>query len=180
MTGTKDETLPNANTILQKMQQEYEALMATVKRLNEAQIAESSMPTDWSVKDHLAHLAVWSMGIVALFNLESRWDAMGLDPAFAEGNGDYDALNAVIYEQHKNRAWSEVLAFFNASHQQFTDKIEAASDEGLLKPYGDYNPAAVRGKDKPIVYWVIGDSYEHYAEHHQWIREMLTQKGWLA
>src|SRR5687768_10007018 len=33
----------------------------------------------WSVKDHLAHLAMWEVGMAALLRRQPRWEAMGLD-----------------------------------------------------------------------------------------------------
>src|SRR5688572_25512497 len=49
----------------------------------------------WSVKDHLAHLAMWEVGMAALLRKQPRWEAMGLDRE-AVAQHDTHVMNAII------------------------------------------------------------------------------------
>ena len=43
------------------------------------------------------------------------------------------------------------------------------SDDDLQKPYSHYQPTDPDER-RPVVGWVAGNTYEHYAEHIDWIK----------
>ena len=53
------------------------------------------------------------------------------------------------------------------------DALAPLSDEDLQRPYSDFDPAATQGADRPIIGWIVGDTYDHYDEHRGWIEELL-------
>jgi hypothetical protein len=171
--------LPHTSeSFLLLMEEQRHALMETVRALSDDQIAAPSTPTEWSVKDHLAHLAVWAAGMVALLKKENRWEAMGLDPQFVYHTEGYDEINALIYHQHKDRSLPHVLTYFNNVHGQLSHAIRHLHHEELYQTYSYYQPDEP-GEDsgEPIIKWLVSNSYGHYAEHLAWIQEMIAEKG---
>ena len=49
-----------------------------------------------------------------------------------------------------------------------------SSDADLRKTYSHYQPDEP-GEDsgEPIMRWVAGNTYEHYAEHQEWIEALI-------
>jgi hypothetical protein len=172
--------IPHTNEdFLLQLEEQRHLLMETVRALSDEQITAPSTPTDWSVKDHLAHLATWTLGMVALLKKENRWEAMGLDPEFVYHAEEFDELNALIYHQHKNQSLPRVLTYFNEIHGQFAHAVRHIHYEDFYQTYSHYQPDEP-GEDsgEPIIKWLISNSYGHYAEHLEWIREMVVRKGW--
>jgi hypothetical protein len=46
------------------------------------------------------------------------------------------------------------------------------SSNDLLLPYCHYQPS--EAEERPVLEWVAGNTYEHYAEHTGWIKEKLA------
>jgi hypothetical protein len=153
--------------------------METVRALTDEQITAPVDEQHWSVKDHLAHLTAWEAGMVALLKKENRWESMGLEPRFVENTEGYDAINARLYERHKDEPLDEVLTRFNDTHGQLADAVRDAGDEGIHMSYSIYAPGET-GDDSgdPVLNWLIGNSYGHYAEHLMWIKERIAEQGW--
>ena len=131
-------------------------------------------PTDaagWSVNDHITHLAVWEQGIVALLNRQDRREAMGLDEAAWESH-DYDVMNAVIRDREAGRSLDEAIQFLRDVHGQLVARISAMTDADLNAPYSHY--ADDPGNDRPVVGYIVGNTFEHYAEHRPWIEKIVA------
>lgn len=172
-------TLPHTNeAFLLLLEEQRHALMETVRALSDEQIAAPSTSTEWSVKDHLAHLATWLLGMVALLKKENRWEGMGLDPEFVYHTEAVDEINALIYHQHKDQSLPRLLTYFNDVHGQFAHVMRHVHFDDLYQPYSYYQPDEP-GEDsgEPIIKWLVSNSYAHYAEHLIWIREMIAEKG---
>lgn len=143
--------------------------------LSEAEISTPSTPMDWSVKDHIAHLATWAQSMVAGLHQQSRWEAMGLSDAQVKALAeDDDEINALIYEQHKNRSWSEVQTIFNETHQALKSAVAGLSDTDLFRPYSDFDPSAP--DDATEIVWLLGgNSFLHYQTHLPWMQARLER-----
>ncbi len=161
--------------LLARIQQSRLALEATLDRLSEAQLTTPGPDGGWSVKDHLAHITAWEQGIVALLHGRRRWAAMGLDEAAIRG-ADEDAINAMLYEQAKDRPLDEALAAFHDSYRQMLVTVDGLTDADLFRTYTHYAPDEP-GEDSgdPIIGWIIGNTYEHYDDHHRWIAALLER-----
>ena len=127
----------------------------------------------WSVKLHLAHIADWEAGILALLRHESRLDAMGLTQAMWDG-GDTDAMNADMAARAKQTPLDEVLFRYGFVHQELVGEIADMADSDLQLPYSSFHAGANAGNPAPILNWIAGNTFEHYPEHAQWIREGLA------
>jgi hypothetical protein len=51
------------------------------------------------------------------------------------------------------------------------ETLQPLADEDLQRPYSYYQPP--RSQDGPIIDWVIGDTYSHYAQHIPWIDAII-------
>jgi hypothetical protein len=115
---------------------------------------------------------VWEDGINALLEGEDRREHMGVDEATWQSR-DYDAINAVIQQRNKDRSLADVLAALQQSHDAFRRHVAAMSDADLQRPYSDFAPASDNAQ--PIIGWLEGDSFAHYAEHIPWMGAIAGQ-----
>ncbi len=167
-TGTRPQT---KSELLQRIQVGWDDLHARLNQLSEAQKMSPDPQDGWAIKDHLSHLAAWEMGIAALLQHEPRYPAMGLDEARVyEGVGAFDALNEVIFQQHKEKTLAEVEQFLQSAHEALLGALHELSDADLQRNYAHYQPREPRtDTDVPIIAWVISNTYEHFEEHWPWI-----------
>lgn len=158
--------------LLDRIQQTRAALEQTISQLNDAQLVAPGAASGWSVKDHLAHLAVWELSLAALLQRYPRHAAMEVDEATYLCGAD--AINEIVYQRNKDRSLAEVLAAFRQAHQQVLAALDRLTDADLFKTYSQYQPDEP-GEDngEPILKWVAGNTYEHYAEHHAWLQALV-------
>ncbi len=131
---------------------------------------QMTVPTDaagWTVKDHAAHLVVWLDGMNAVLTGQPRLPRMGLDDATWQ-SGDGDAINEAIRRRHRDRPLADVLADLRRVHAEFRGRVAAMADADLVRPYADFQPGSPI--TDPILGRLVGNSFEHYAEHRPWMR----------
>ena len=173
------EELPTPQTVaelLERMAFAYKTAESLINAYDEATLSRPLGDSDWSVKDHLAHLMVWEYSMVAMLEKKERLKAMGLDKEQVDSS-DFDAMNDQIYQTHRERPLNDILDDFRETHQQLRSLLAALKDEDLRKPYLHYQPQAAGDGDfvnKPIIGWLVGDTYGHYAEHLVDISRSLT------
>lgn len=164
------ENLPDAQTkeeLLTRMAIAYDAAEALLAAHDQAALTRPLSESGWSAKDYLAHLMVWEGSIVSLLQKKDRMKAMGLNKETTDLN-DFDAQNDVLYHLHKDRSLDDVTRAFRDTHQQLLALLADLTDEDLHKPYRDYQPQETdKGEyiNNPIMGWLAGDTYAHYAEH---------------
>lgn len=163
--------------IVVQMEAQKRQLDDVLDNLSDAARNADGTITDWAVKDHLTHLAVWMNGIMALVNHESRWQAMGLNADwYFEAKPNFDDVNAIIYIHHKHLNFDDSRAMLNTAHNAYVAMLNNLSEEDLQKPYSHYQPQEIRkDSDTPIVRWLVADSYSHYEEHLPWIQERIAR-----
>jgi len=129
----------------------------------------------WAVKDHLAHIAAWEHSLIALVEKRDRVAAMGLH----EPVGDTDAINRSLWELHRKQAPAEALAYFRDTHARLMHALSKLTDADLRIPYNDYQPHAPRdaADNRPVGEWVAGNTYEHYAEHTDWLNQLIKESS---
>ena len=157
--------------LVTNMQEGWNNLQAYVDSLSEAQLTQPTDAAGWTAKDHLIHLAVWADGVAALLDQQPRRERMGVDAETWESK-DFDQINAVIQQQHKDMPLDDVHTALRDAHQSLYGKAQAMSEEELNRPYNAYEPGSPQ--DKPVVLWIISDSYDHYAEHIPWIDAIVN------
>ncbi|MBI5566504.1 MAG: ClbS/DfsB family four-helix bundle protein [Chloroflexi bacterium] len=155
----------------------WQLLEDRLHSLSEVQLTVRRAPGEWSIKDHVAHLMAYELGMVAMLRHESRWAAMQLDEKFVHEATSFDALNAVLYEHHKERPAPAVLTIWRDTHQHLMAALADLTDDDLLKPYTFYQPLdPVKDGQNPVIDWIAGNTYGHYAEHLPWLEELLAQQ----
>lgn len=128
----------------------------------------------WAVKDHLAHVAAWEQSLMAIFDGRDRIEAMGLKDVQHET----DAINAAVWELHHARSSEDAIAYFRDTHARLMARLETMDDEAIELPYSHYQPSA-KGEENselPVVEWIAGNTYEHYLEHIDWIKNLVSQR----
>ena len=123
----------NKAQLLEAIQKQYAALEKFLTPLTAEQLAFSSAPGNWAVKDILAHLYEWQQ-------MFFRWYEAGLRgeipevPASGYKWNQLPALNQAIYEKHSSLTVEQTLEMFRRSHQETVQFIENLPEAGLLKP----------------------------------------------
>lgn len=149
----------------------WDDLHARLSQLTEAQLITPNPQDGWAIKDHLSHLATWELGMAALLQKEPRFPAMGLDEKLVHQEGiDFNVLNDYIFQQHRHKSLTEIQQYLQNAHEALLAALDELADEDLTRPYTFYQPHEP-GEDNgnPIIGWIIGNTYEHYAEHWPWI-----------
>lgn len=158
--------------LMDRIAADYEAIEQVVAALDGLQLSHPG-PEGWAVKDHLMHLAMWERGIAWLLGGRSRTEGMEIT-AEEWYNLTMDQINDLVYERNRERDAAQALAAFREAHQAMLDALAPMSDADLQRPYSDFDPAATRNADRPIIGWIIGDTFEHYEEHLTYMRAILS------
>jgi uncharacterized protein (TIGR03083 family) len=165
----ENDAITTAN-LLGRIGRGWDDLQAMIARLSREQLTGPADAAGWTVKDHLIHLAAWEDGIAAMLGGHSRLEAMGIDQATWESGTD--AVNEAIYERNRELGLDAALERCRQVHQRLLDRIGAMSDADLLRPYSDFQPEAASAQ--PILGWIVGNSFGHYAEHRPWIEAIIA------
>jgi len=161
---TKDELLAR----IDRSRRELENM---IQPLSEERLSRRG-PFGWSVKDHLAHLATWELGIVELLQKRPRFAAMGVEEAVTQGKTE-DEINELIFRRRAHRTVSEVMADFEEVHARMLQLLRSMDEQAFFQPYATYLPAGTTGSQLPVIHWIAGNTYEHFDEHRGYIRALL-------
>jgi len=160
--------------LLADIEREWGALNQTLGRLNDPQMTDLRDPQGWSVKDHLVHLAFWERGVCYYLQGKPRHLGMEITEELLL-QGDYDQINAVIQQAQQGMSLAEVQALIHYCHRQLLNGVMQMSDADLLKPYRRYRPDEDgEGEGPPVLYMLYGNTAEHFSEHRQWIKALVT------
>ncbi len=159
---TKDE-------LLERIRAKRKELALTIVELDEAEL-EAFNEDGWTVKDQLAHLATWERGIAFLLQKRPRYAGMGLDKATWR-DLTMDEINAIIHRHYQDADLEDVLAYYQEAHDELKAAINALDEEELYQLYAYFQPDEP-GQDsgRPIIDWIIGNTYDHYEGHLEIIR----------
>jgi uncharacterized damage-inducible protein DinB len=173
---------PNTTAeLLSRVDQAWKALEGTIDRLSPAELSDVRDPAGWAVKDHLMHVAAWEDAFLARLAGRPTHEALGLDEAVL--TGDEDAENAAIFELHRRRPLAEVLDAARASHRAVRNRLAALSDRAISGPIGGVLPPGAElapsgwsrpRDDTPAAAWIGGNTWEHYDQHHGWIKDLVN------
>jgi hypothetical protein len=165
-----DSTLPRDKTdLMKRIQREWLALMRAIGGLAPGPMS-APMSGGWSIKDNLAHLAAWEQFLVHHhIHGQPPHQVMQID-AETFKRLDEAGINAMIRKDNRYRPAADVLANLRRSHAEVLRTLEAMSFSDLMKPRYSDDP-----EKRPLIGWVIGNTYEHYAEHRQNIERMLRE-----
>jgi hypothetical protein len=163
-----------ANTkaeLLASIEPAWVTLNAALDRLSYRQMTTIKDAQWWTVKDHLIHLAAWERSVVFFLQGKPRYAGLGVDQALYR-NGDFDDINAAIFQQHKEMPLEEALALFHDVHRQLLQLLKPLTDADLRKPYSEYLPGEV-GDDRLAIDVIYGNTTDHFREHLDWIETLV-------
>ena len=176
MSEIPDGPPPSVKEVIDRIEEEWEALQQALFPFSEAQMTEPGAG-GWSVKDELAHLAAWARGLAALVRKQPRYPPMGLPAGFAPHTAGIERMNEIIYENNRDRPLAAVLEELRTAHEDALAAVANLSDEDLVRPYDDYQPQDNRPDGHTPVLWrIAGNTFGHYAEHRETITKMWTGK----
>lgn len=150
-------------------------LDALVEGLDEEQLTQALVPGQWSVADHLAHLAAWERGVAEYLRGRSRAEGMGLTEA-AWGMS-MDEMNALIYRRHETSGASQTRLLLRKAQEEMSEALNQLTDDDLQRDYGEFLP---EGQESPygertVLHTIGANTYAHYEEHAATIRRVLEQ-----
>ena len=151
-----------------RLETSWNELIGFVVGLDEAAKSRRAAESDWSVSDHLSHLAAWEMGIVYLLTGRPRHEGMGIT-AQQWDELTMDEINDEVHRAAAARSAAEAMAFLRLAHEGMLNALAEMTDADLLRDYSEYD-LRESYSGRPIVGWIIGDSYDHYDEHLEYMR----------
>lgn len=166
--------------VLERMGRSWDELQAMLNGLSKQQLTAPGRE-DWSVKDHLTHLAAWERSALFLVQGKPRHEGLRVDES-TYLSGDDDRINDAIYRLKRERSLSEVRLEFEQVHRELRATVERLSVEDLAQPYAHYLPDEPDDEPDdnpkvpppPVLDWIVGNSYVHFDEHRQWMRAIVA------
>ena len=159
----------NKQQLIADLEASRKRLEDTIAGLSVEQMNEPNAVGDWSVKDVLAHLAMWAArSVTLLFDAEQGRASEDIESMF----GNFDAVNAENYEEQKDRPLERVLADFRGVHRQLLRRVGAWDEVAL---FDQTRFAWMRGQS--LGDYLQGAVVEHEDEHRQGITAWLNTKG---
>jgi hypothetical protein len=152
------DSLPRTVTeLLELLAQKREALeLAGANLSDEALVATSG---EWSVKDHLAHVAAWERRLVGEIRGDHAVARFGIDDdTFSTMNGD--TLNAMLHARHWDDPPAMVRAEFRAAGEALRATLADLTDADLIQPVRPDDPHV-----DTLVELIGWDSFWHYPDH---------------
>lgn len=145
----------NKQQLLKKLDRSWAALTEAYAGLSEAQLTESGVLADWSVKDILAHVTTWEEEALKYLPLILQG---GKPPRYSVQYGGLDTFNALMTEQKRGLSLSEVMQQLEDTHRRLLDYVESAPEEAI-------------SQETPFRHRLRLDTYSHYPIHARMIRD---------
>ena len=139
----------------------------TLSLLDEDHMTIPSLEGGWSVKDVLAHIAVWEGRMVRWLEDVMRGEIPQMLPSGKTWE-DLDQINEEIYLENRDKPLEEVLAEFHQFLPKALEIVENVSEEDLI------NPGRFAWREgKPLWFIVAANTFWHYDEHQKTIRKWM-------
>jgi hypothetical protein len=109
---------------------QLDELLAT---LSAAQMCQTTLENQWSVKDVLAHIAVWEKRCVGWIQAGLR----GEKPDKPEAGYTWevvDKLNEKTFQENRERPLNDVQAAYRQAHQEMLAQVQALSEDDITNP----------------------------------------------
>jgi hypothetical protein len=164
----QDKTRYTKAEVLEKINASYQALEAAIDNLTEEQLDRTD-EAGWKVKDHLAHIAAWELGVAEHLAGGDRFGAMQIEHPRGR---PVDEVNDEVYRNNAHLTYQAALEKMRAAHRRFLQVFEGLSDDDLYRPYRSFLPEGERGPSDPVMNWIEGDTYAHYEEHIEWLEKL--------
>jgi len=152
--GSQPRTVPE---LLERIDRDRAPLEQAVANMSDDDLL--AMAGDWSVKDHLAHVAAWERRLLAEMRGDHAAERFGLDEV-TSASAETDDLNALLLARHQDDSPTTVRAEFRAAGEAVRAAFAQLTDANLTRPVRPDDPAVDTLVD--LISW---DTYRHYPEH---------------
>ena len=149
----------------------WQELQTFLGGLSHTQLTGPTDAAGWTIKDHAIHLSLWEKNILALLNSESRWASIDIDEAVWQQG--FEAVNQILQQRYHELPLDEVFVTLETTHEALVARIAQFSDQDLLRPHREFQAGSAN--DAPIIGWIVGDTFDHYAEHLPWMQAILAR-----
>lgn len=149
--------------ILAALKEQFDRWEELLGSLSEEKISKPSFENDWSIKDVVAHLWAWQQ--ISIARMEAglhdhepefpRWIVVSVE----NWEEDADRVNALTFERHHNKTWSEVHRNWSDQFLRLLDLGEKFSERDLLD--GD----RYQWLNGYSLVFILVASYDHHQEH---------------
>ena len=165
-----DTTLPqNTDELIQRIETEWDLLLKAIARADERSMSAPDAG-GWSPKDNLAHISAWMNVLLDHhFGAMTMEESLGVPPV--DEVGGFDEINARVVALHRNRSLADVLKEMKEVYAKTVAHLRQIPFGELLKPRHPERPDS-----ELMLHSVIGDTYEHFAEHRESIEKALSAK----
>ena len=126
----------------------------------------------WSVKDHVAHLAVWEDSVAILFRGGRRHEALGIEEAVYAA-GSFDEINEVIRVRLEGITLQEAICYLEGVHRQLMAHLRTLRDADLNAKAREFFPQAPRNDDRRLASLLWDNTGGHFIEHLEWMRDLV-------
>ncbi len=154
-------TLPH---IIQRMKDEFQRWDSLLCGLDEQQAIAREKPSEWSIKDEVAHLMVWQQRTVARLEaaLHNRQPVFPAWPQHIDTGEEepVDEINAWLHETQRDRPWANVYSDWKNCFQRLIELGQTLPEKDLLE-VGKYPWLP----DYPLAI-IMESSCDHHAEHY--------------
>lgn len=152
--------------LISRIESERRALEATLARIPAEDMLVEGVVGVWSIKDTLAHIAMWYSRAVTLLFQAERGKALQVPQSNAP---DWSDVNARDYASQKDRPLDRIQADFHGAHQQLVKRLSAWVDEAALFDPRRYPALKGRALSDYIWDYTGGHSAEHRAQIESWL-----------
>lgn len=155
------------DSLLSKIYTSRADLEAVIAEFAPEPMLQPLLPGGWSVKDTLAHIEFWENRLIQI--LTSLQD--GQNPGSLLDGITIDELNEQVYQRNRARDLEEVRQSELNTYKQLMMIIEGYPPDDLFNP-----TRFAYTEGKPLVDWIEGNTYGHYAEHLEMLRPALERQ----
>ena len=148
------------SAIIDRIDATWSELQQSYAGLTDEEMLIPGVTGEWSVRDILAHVAVWDAVVLEVLPgiLET-----GRHPEDDE-TSDLDTFNARMTEEKRGLSLDQVRRELEQSHQRVLDYLRGATPEEVAA-------------NEPFRDRLAADTWDHYPEHTAAIRTWREQRG---
>ncbi len=155
--------------LLGRIQNEWSLLMNTVENISPEQMSRPG-EGGWTIKDNMAHLSAWEQFMLDHYlQGQPTYEAMQIDEATLKGL-DENGINDILFRRYQDRPAAEVMSDLKHTHERVMAELNLTPFSKLMSPVSEEDP-----QKRPLILWVIGNTYDHYQEHRKTIEKLVNQ-----
>ena len=148
--------MPDRDTLLEHYRETRADLLDAIDGVSDELMTERTLD-GWSIKDHLAHIALWDDTRAQ----EVERISAGHDSTWRMSGEQDAAFNEIGYDLRRDLPLAQVRWELEASRERLLRAIERANDRGL----------------DPSLYGEAGLTSGHEAQHAGWIRRWREERS---